>query len=264
MQIHNTFLFASELDGVLLPNGIFTAAVGCLDRTRQLLERLKAASYPIVYVTSHHLSLAREGRETFGLPEPNYWICNLGTEIYDAFGNADQGWERMMGSPFPKEVLLNVLKDDPRLTAQEDEHQGARKLSLYYPAPVDDGLRTWISMRVGQVAEGTRLMDSPDGASGMTSIDIVPANAGKGPALGFLTERLGLPRTRVFFSGDSEDDLEISMSGVCGTLVGNAPGPVQDKARSLAENTEGARLTLSRGYYGDGVIEGLRAYDFLN
>nr|VFK45629.1 MAG: HAD-superfamily hydrolase, subfamily IIB [Candidatus Kentron sp. TC] len=264
MQIHNTFLFASELDGVLLPNGTFTAKAGCLDRTRELLERLKSANYPVIYVASHHLSLAREGRETFGLPEPNYWICNLGSEIYDAFGNADDGWERMMGPPFPKETLLNALKENPELTVQEEENQGAHKLSLYYPEPVDDNLRAWISMRVGQIVEGTRLTDYPDRLSGMTSLDIIPANAGKASALGFLTERLGLPRTQVFFSGDSEDDLDALMSGICGTLVGSASGSVQEKARKLAENMEGARLTLSRGYYGDGVIEGLRVYDFLH
>jgi len=117
--------------------------------------------------------------------------------------------------------------------------------------------------RVGQVVEGIRLIESRDELSGLALLDLVPITAGGAQALFYLMEKLGLPKTRVFFSGHSENDFDILMSGVCSTLVGNALPAVRDRARELAENTERARLTLSRGYYGDGVIEGLLAYDFL-
>nr|VFK42827.1 MAG: Hydroxymethylpyrimidine pyrophosphatase [Candidatus Kentron sp. SD]VFK48361.1 MAG: Hydroxymethylpyrimidine pyrophosphatase [Candidatus Kentron sp. SD] len=263
MQIY-TFLFASELDGVLLPNGTRTAAAGCLERTWQLLERLKAANYPVVYIADHHLSLARESQGLFKLPEPEYWICNLGTEIHDSTGKPEEGWARAMGTPFDKKLLLDALRGNPNVTLRADEEQGPHKFSFDYSGPVDDTVRTWISTRASQVvSEKIRFIDSVEESSGLTSFDLLPAAAGKSQALGHLAEKLGLPRTRVFFSGGGEGSLDILTSGVCGTLVGNADA-VQERARELAETVESARITLSRDYYGDGVIEGLRAYDLIS
>nr|VFK55996.1 MAG: hypothetical protein BECKTUN1418D_GA0071000_103915 [Candidatus Kentron sp. TUN] len=263
MQIHNTFLFTSNLDNALLPNGTQTAAAGCLERTWELLKQLKAADYSMVYVTDHYLSLAIESQKTFKLPDPDYWICNLGTEIHDAMGNPDKDWENKMGPTFNRKALLSVLKGNPNLRAQEEEKQGPHKLSFNYLELIDDTLRTWMSTRIGEVADGIRLIDTVADSSESASIDLVPTTAGKAQALSYLMEKLGLPKTRVFFSGDSENDLDVLMSGVCGTLLGNAARAVQDKVRERAENTESARLILSRGYYGDGIIEGLRAYDFI-
>nr|VFJ88602.1 MAG: Hydroxymethylpyrimidine pyrophosphatase [Candidatus Kentron sp. LFY] len=262
MQIHNTFLFASELDGALLPNGTFTAAAGCLERTGQLLERLKAADYPVAYVTDHDLSSAREGQGIFGLPEPSYWVCNLGTEIYDAAGNPDEDWKRTMGPPFDKKTLWSALKENSGLTPQEDGKQGSHKFGFYCSEP-DDALRAWISTRIEPLVEGARLIQGIEASSQLTSFDLIPVVAGGARALAHLAEKLGLPSSRVFFSGGGESDLDALMSGVCGTLVGNTAPAIQDRARELAESREGARLTLSRGYYGDGIIEGLRIYNFL-
>nr|VFK24209.1 MAG: Hydroxymethylpyrimidine pyrophosphatase [Candidatus Kentron sp. MB]VFK30574.1 MAG: Hydroxymethylpyrimidine pyrophosphatase [Candidatus Kentron sp. MB]VFK75307.1 MAG: Hydroxymethylpyrimidine pyrophosphatase [Candidatus Kentron sp. MB] len=263
MQVHVTFLFASSLDATLFPNGTSSAAPGCLERTQQLLEQLKAASYPVAYVTDHYLSLAKEGQRTFKLPDPDYWICNLGTEIYDAQGKPDKGFQQIMGPPFNKEKLSTALKGNPNLTLQkEDEIHGPHKLSFHYSAPVDDTLRDWVAARVEPVAQGARLIRNVED-SNRASLHLVPSIAGNARALNYLTSKLGLPKTRVFFAGCAEDDLEPLISGVCGTLVKNATESVRARAKELAENTEGARLILSRDYYGDGVIEGLRAYDFV-
>nr|VFJ75213.1 MAG: Hydroxymethylpyrimidine pyrophosphatase [Candidatus Kentron sp. FW] len=262
MQIHS-FFFASELDGALLPNGILTATPGCLERTRELLEQLKAANYPVAYVTDHYLELAKENQKLFKLPEPDHWICNLGTEIRDTSGRLDDNWKDMMGPTLDKKQLLSVLKGNPNLVAHEDETQGAHKFSFYYTESVDDNVRNWMLGRVRSMIEGIRLMDTIEESSGLVVLHLVPKTAGKANALGYLAEKLGLPRTRVFFSGNSEGDLEALTSGICGTLVGNTPRATRDRAREVAENTEGARLTLSRSYYGDGVIEGLQAYNLV-
>jgi len=143
-KIHTTFVFVSNLDDTLLPNGTLTAAPGCLDRTRELLEQFKAANYPVIYIADRYLSLARESQNLFKLPDPDYWICNLGTEIYNTAGCPDEDWQRAMGPTLSKKALLNVLKGNPNLKALEDEEQGPHKFSFYYAAPVDDTLRAWM------------------------------------------------------------------------------------------------------------------------
>lgn len=263
MQISRKFFFASELDGTLLPNGMLRAAGGCLDRTRQLLARLKEEACPIIYVTNSDLALAQAGPQTFQLSEPDYWICNAGTEIYDGKGKSDSEWEQMMGPTFDQASFLAVLKGNPKLAIQEEEQQGPHKFGLYYPGPIDDTLRSWILTRAQEVVDDVGLVEGLEQSSGQTSIDIIPANAGKMSALQYLAEKLGFSERYMFFSGEAASDFDILTSGICGTLVGNTFPMVQEQARTLVETTGNARLSLSQGYYGDGIIEGLMAHGFV-
>nr|VFJ55298.1 MAG: hypothetical protein BECKDK2373C_GA0170839_104811 [Candidatus Kentron sp. DK]VFJ55426.1 MAG: hypothetical protein BECKDK2373B_GA0170837_105214 [Candidatus Kentron sp. DK] len=260
MQIFNTFLFASDMDGTLLPNGIRSAAAGCLERTHRLLERLKETNCPIAYITGRYLPLAREGQQTFKLPEPDYWVCNVGTEIYDSGGRPDAGWQETLGPAFDRQKLLLKLQKISGLAPQEDEKQGPHKFSLYYSGVLDDTLRASLLAEAREVVDNIRLVDSVEETSGITLLDLIPENAGKASTLHYLSKKLALPEKRVFFSGDSGNDLDALTSGVCGTLVGNAPDPVREQARDLARDTMNARLLVSRGYYGDGIIEGLLVY----
>nr|VFJ60954.1 MAG: sucrose-phosphate synthase/alpha-amylase [Candidatus Kentron sp. FM]VFJ61399.1 MAG: sucrose-phosphate synthase/alpha-amylase [Candidatus Kentron sp. FM]VFK13463.1 MAG: sucrose-phosphate synthase/alpha-amylase [Candidatus Kentron sp. FM] len=260
MRIFDTFLFASDMDGTLLPNSTRGAAAGCLERTHRLLQQLKEAACPIVYITGRYLSLAREGQQTFKLPKPDYWVCNVGTEIYDSEGRPDAGWEKMLGPAFDRQKLLNTFKTIPSLVPQEDEKQGPHKFSLYYPKPVDHTLYTRISTQAKEIVDNIHLVSSVEELSGQSLLDLIPTTTGKAAALHYLSTKLGLPEDRVFFSGDSGNDFDALTSGVCGTLVGNAPEPVREQARSLGQNTVNSRLFVSRGYYGDGIIEGLLVY----
>ncbi|MGZ5009281.1 MAG: HAD family hydrolase, partial [Methylobacter sp.] len=72
----------------------------------------------------------------------------------------------------------------------------------------------------------------------------------------------GLDKTRVFFAGDSGNDLDVLVSGVCGTIVGNAPDEVQARLGVLQMLSAEAQLYLAHANYGDGIIEGLCHYGF--
>ncbi|MBT8420168.1 MAG: HAD family hydrolase [Gammaproteobacteria bacterium] len=252
------------MDGTLLPNSTRGAASGCLERTHRVLQQLKEAQCPIVYITDHYLLLAQEGQQTFKFPKPDYWVCNAGTEIHDNLGRPDAAWEEMLGPAFDREKLSNAFKAVPRLIPQEDENQGPHKFSLYYPEPVDDALRTWILTQARSVVDDIRLVDGVDELSGQTSLDLIPTTTGKASALHYLATKLGFPENRIFFSGDSGSDLDVLASGVCGTLVGNAPDSVQEQGRNLAKKMGNSRLFVSRGYYGDGIIEGLLVYGLVD
>jgi len=260
--MNGLFLFAADLDGTLLPNTGKRPASGCIERTRALLERLQGADCLVAYVSGRHLSLARLGHRAFRLPPPDYWVCNVGTEIYERRGGPVEDWASSLGPPFDLSVLLGALRAIPHVSAQEGARQGPRKASLYYPRPASPALCTRVLELARSRRPDVRLVHSVEEKTGRALLDIIPAAAGKASALRYLAERHCIPAERVFFAGDSSNDLDALVSGVCGTLVGNAADPVRDEARHLKQATPGARVYMAEKFYGDGVLEGLAAYGF--
>ena len=260
MKSKAPFLFAADLDGTLLPNTGKPPAPGCLDRTQAFLDALLENDVPICYVTGRHLSLARKGAGTFRLPLPTWWLCNVGTEIYDAQGEPDSEWERRLGRELDPHALRQALSGIPGLSVQEAQKQGRHKFSLYYPKPASERLKAEILHRASALADGLQLIASVEESCGRALLDIIPAQAGKKHAVEYMAHRLGLPKERVFFAGDSGNDLDVLQSGVCGTLVGNTPDEVRDQAMR-AQGPE-SRLFVAGALYGDGVIEGLDHYGF--
>ncbi len=257
------FLFASDLDGTLLPNTGKQPEPGCLERTQALIRWLLTADCPVCFVSGRHLSLARKGQRTFRLPQPTWWVCNVGTEIYDSRGMRDEAWFEYLGPVFDHAAMRAALVKIRRLTQQEATKQGPHKFSLYYPQPASSALRADIMDRLSELASDLRLVHSVEESTGGALLDVLPARAGKAPAIQYLVERHGLRPERVFFAGDSGNDLDALVSGVRGMLVGNAPEPVRAQAVGLGEQTEGAHLYLAEAFYGDGIIEGLLFYGFL-
>jgi HAD superfamily hydrolase (TIGR01484 family) len=258
--VNAPFLFAADLDGTLLPNTGQRPAAGCLERTLSLLRGLRDADYPVCFVSGRHLSLARDGVGAFRLPPPDWWICNVGTEIYARSGAPDLEWARLAGPELDRPALRRALDRIPGLVPQEAQKQGPRKLSFYYPRPVPVQLRGEILERAEAVQSGLRLVASVEESSGRALLDLVPADAGKASAVAHVAGRYGLPRQQIFFAGDSDNDLDAVLSGVAGTLVGNTPEPVRRRAQHCQSRLPEARLFIAEAFYGDGVIEGLGHY----
>jgi sucrose-6F-phosphate phosphohydrolase len=258
------FLFAADLDGTLLPNTTKKPPNGCLERTRALLQFLLSNDCPVCYISGRHLALAREGRKAFNLPVPSYWVCNVGTEIYDQFGRAHQSWDALLGEAFEHETMWRAIADlDEGLQLQEEEKQGPHKFSLYYPEAAPQVLQEAILQRLQALRQNIHLIHSVEEASGKGLLDVLPDNAGKAPALLFLAAANSKPPRQTFFAGDSGNDLDALISGVCGAMVGNAPAHLRSDARDLQARTAGSRLYIARDFYGDGVIEGLKAFHLL-
>jgi len=256
------FLFASDLDGTLLPNTGKPPTLGCLERTQTLLQALLDARCPVCVVSGRYLALAKQGQTVFRLPQPTWWICNVGTEVYDQAGVQDREWQRRLGPPLDRETLRRSLYGIARLAPQEPQKQGPHKFSFYYPEPVSRELQTEIMYRVRSVRNDLQLISSSEASSGRALLDIIPANAGKSRALWHVAERYGLTGDRVFFAGDSGNDLDALVSGVCGVLVGNTPEDVRTQPAERQQRHEEARVFVADAFYGDGIIEGLHHYGF--
>lgn len=260
MSTGAVFLFAADLDGTLLPNTNQSPDPGCTERTRELLQGLRAQGHPVCFVTGRHLFLAQRGVDTFRLSPPDWWVCNVGTEIYDRQGKEDTEWRRRLGPELDRSALRRALYGIPQLTPQEFPKQGAHKFSFYYPKPASRDLQADILERVAASRGGLQLVASVEESSGRALLDLIPATAGKAQVVEYLAWRHGLALDRVFFAGDSGNDFDVLLSGACGTLVGNALPEVRDQVRRLAVSRSEAHLYIAGSYYGDGVIEGLRHY----
>ncbi|HXH73312.1 MAG TPA: HAD-IIB family hydrolase [Mariprofundaceae bacterium] len=256
------FLFASDLDGTLLPNTSTVPPAGCLRRTIAMLESLLSADCPVCYISGRHLSLARKGQEAFFLPKPDYWVCNVGSEIYSRGGRLDRQWSEQLGPAFDHAAMWSLLRDLEGLAPQESVKQGRHKFSLYSVGHPTAEMVQQIISRMPE-SDRFRVVTSVDEKSDRGLLDILPADAGKAQALAYLMHRLGFTATDTFFSGDSGNDLDALTSGIFGTLVGNTPKNVCIQACQLMQERSASRIHFSEAPYGDGVIEGLQAGGYL-
>lgn len=272
-------LFASDLDGTLLPNGVSPPPSGVIRRTIEALRVLRIRGIPISYVTGRHYRLALRGIAEFDLPRPDHWICNVGTEVRDANGELEPGWLARLGpaldlaaidAAFARTCTHGTLQGGaPALRLQEPERQGRHKVSFYcltgpLPTATVSALEQGLNQsNVSAGAGALRLIASADVGRGHGLLDVVPRHAGKAAAIAFLAEVLGVALADVVFAGDSGNDLDALTCGVLGVLVGNADGEVRKALTEAARAPEGALVYHAQAVYGDGVIEGLRHYGWL-
>ena len=76
-------LICTDLDRTLLPNGDAAESPGA----RDLLARVVSENgLKLAFVTGRHLALVQDAIREFGLPRPDFAICDVGTSIYRTEG----------------------------------------------------------------------------------------------------------------------------------------------------------------------------------
>lgn len=256
------FLFCADLDGVLLPSKGGRAAPGGLDRTQTLLRGLRSAGVKMVYVSGRALSSARQGVRTFRFPDPDWWVCSSGTEIYDGAGRRNEAWFARLGAPLDQAAVRQAFYGVKGLTLQHSAHHSRYTLSFQYPHEVDPMLLHELRGRLRRVREDLMLSHIVERSTGRTLFDVFPGHAGKTAALHHLATELDLPLTQVFFAGDDRTDVRALLSGVRGVLVGNAPADARAELADLRRQRPDSHIYVADHAYGDGVIEGLKLYRF--
>lgn len=263
-----THLLASDLDGTLIPPAEVRDGGGIEELSHELERR---ADIVVAYVTGRHLELALAGVALHALPMPDVLVCDVGTSVFlreSADFVPDPRYREMMASALGAGNLSAVrerLADVQDIVLQEDEKQAEFKLSYYLDAG-ERGAR--IAERVEELAhdtlDGVNVVYSVDTVAGRGLLDILPTGVAKDTAVSYLEDRLGLPRERVTFAGDSGNDLAALLSGFNAILVGNASSELKQsvlaeaRARDLAD-----RVYVAREAYARGVLEGARRFGVL-
>ncbi len=263
MTVPRNLLLASDLDGTLIPpedsaswrRGLirFAEAVG------QVGGRLALA-----YVTGRDLEMSVAGMERWSLPSPDYLACDVGTSVWARAGEGfvpDDIYAERMHDAFGglgAGDVLGMLSHVPGLRPQPSGNQGAHKASFYFPWEERDVAESAVERWLEEAGVRADLVTSRDVVTGDGLLDVLPAGGGKGRAVTYLAELLGLPLDDVVFAGDSGNDREALLSGVRSVLVGNAPDDVRSKVREEARARHlDDRVYLAGRSGAEGVLEGL-------
>lgn len=257
MSITRTLL-ASDLDGTLIP----------LERTPKRLAEVHAlanvlAPLGLAYVTGRHLSLGLEGIADVGLPQPDWFVCDVGTSVYRRAGDhyeIDQDYRSLMrealgGLTGPE--LVEALGELDGIWLQEAEKQAEFKVSFYTEGR-HEGFVDMVRDRLAAVGARANLVASFDPVSKRGLLDLLPENVAKDSAVRHLTEVAGVGLDGVIYAGDSGNDLAAMLSGVRAIVVGNADEALKTDLIALAaKRALSDRIYFASKPYAAGVHEGL-------
>jgi hydroxymethylpyrimidine pyrophosphatase-like HAD family hydrolase len=225
------WLLVTDVDDTLL--GDDDALAGLLDALSTDLVVVLNSARP---VPSLHRSVAGiEGDwRPFGI------IGALGTQI-ELGGKRVRRWHRRFAGfdRRPVDELMDRLGCEPH----RDEFQTPFKAS--FDVPPD--LQPEAEERVRRARIPCRII-----SSGETNFDVIPERAGKGAALRYVRQVLGVPTERTVASGDSMNDLDM-LGEARGIVVGNA----RPRLRAALDGREDVYVA-GRSHAG-GILEGLRA-----
>ncbi|TVR50750.1 MAG: HAD-IIB family hydrolase [Puniceicoccaceae bacterium] len=243
-------LLSSDLDGTLAGKADATLAF------RDTWERLRAAKKSraplLCYNTGRLLNDTRRFIRKIRLPEPDFFVCGVGTSIYDcrekrpleAFTrNRVQGWDLAK--------IEEILSHYPNVEKQASEFQNAFKSSWYF---YDASAEQINRLRAELERAG---LDINLIYSSARDLDILPRWADKGNALKWLIDHLKLKPSQVIVAGDSGNDSSMfRIEGVKRIIVENAQP-------ELFEATVELDAYTADGTCADGVLDGLRHFDVL-
>jgi sucrose-6F-phosphate phosphohydrolase len=236
-------LFSTDLDGTLLGH-----PEAC-ERFAVAWHHLPIGRRPIlVYNTSRTTADTKALAKARGLPEPDFIIGSVGTELHDGLYNSADDFRNQFGEGWNRELVHRIVGQTPGVTEQPAECQHPLKSSWY-----------WERARRSEVADlAERLHQAGTQVhvdySCRYFLDVVPARAGKGRALRWLCHRLQISAEHVLVAGDTANDASMFLlPGVHGIIVENA-------LPELFVQVDRSRFYLAQSAMADGVIEGLRHF----
>jgi sucrose-6F-phosphate phosphohydrolase len=249
------WILASDVDGTL------TGDRAALDRLADQLHQKRAVGeLYLIISTGRRLEQVAQGIREEGLPEPDAAVCQVGTEIYQ-FPLGDQpaplgAWRDRLSVRYSSEEARVFLEGIEGLVMQPEIYNTDLKTSCYLDhCPDPEEAAATIRGRVAPHADRYQVVWS----SGR-NLDIVPAASGKGRAIRFLLDHLGLDPERVVVAGDTGNDATMFEQFDRGVVVANAKPELLELARSPDDHS----VYCARQEYAAGVEEGLEFHGVLD
>lgn len=188
------------------------------------------------------------------LPEPDYIISGVGTNIYD-FKNKktlkefsqilEEGWDLKIIQQIIDEVDLEIIR-------QPGHFQNDFKRSYYLNDATSDDVA-----KVEELLDEAGL-DVNVVYSSNKYLDILPKWANKGNALQWLLKHLNIPTEKVIVGGDSGNDKAMFLlKGIRGIVVGNA-------RHELYQATKHVSVYHAERTCANGILEGLHHYGLIS
>jgi sucrose-6F-phosphate phosphohydrolase len=187
-------------------------------------------------------SLRKSIRDNPLIPAPDFLTGALGTEIEAGeTGQLIQEYTAAMNVGWDRDQVAGLMSE-LGLEAHPAEFQTPFKASYTVRGPeqhqqvIQQLIRHHFDVKVI--------------FSGNTNLDIIPRQAGKGTAIEFLRDMLGIDPYKVVTAGDSANDLDMFVSPNKAIIVANA----EKEIRALKDE----HIYQAQSKYAAGLLEGLR------
>jgi Cof subfamily protein (haloacid dehalogenase superfamily) len=265
----DTWVVALDVDGTVLhEDGTLT------DATIAEVSRVAALGHEVMLATGRSVSMTLPVLDRLGIA-PQYLVCANGAIILGRNSEAPTGYVRVHVETFdPSEVLTTISGHLEGASYAVEDEDGMFRYTGHFP----DGALSASSIKVEfadlLTVDATRVVViSPDHATedflsvvdemglhkvsynvGWTAwLDIAPDGVNKATGLQYVTERLGVPASRVLAMGDGRNDIDMLEWAVAGGGLGIAMGQAPDEVAAVATERTGSDLD-------DGVAATLARY----
>ncbi len=192
---------------------------------RKLNQVLQRNEWGLIYVTGRDLAMVRQSEE---LPQADIVVGAVGTEIYvqkEGSYVIDEEFRQLLQTNWSRDevyqVAQKIVAEHPEIIFQSRDEPGAFESGKVKEPPQEFKISLNVTGDRALAVKTSRLLESEiKGAQVILSadiddpqkhnIDLLPPNAGKGMALRYLTEKLGI---RGVAAGDSGNDLTMLIEG---------------------------------------------------
>lgn len=196
--------------------------------------------------TGRSLTAATRVLQDWGLPEPDILITGAGADIAHRTApgvfTADLAWADWAGEGWQPEAVATLIDAVPGLHRQPAAEQRPLKRSWFGDAAAAARARQAVAGLAGQLIH-----------SHGRNLDALPPRAGKGAAMLWCADALGVPHSRCLAAGDSGNDATLLAAAGHAILVANHDA-------DLAHLRRASHVHIARAAHADGVLEGLRRF----
>ncbi|HQU55060.1 MAG TPA: HAD-IIB family hydrolase, partial [Saprospiraceae bacterium] len=242
------YLFATDIDGTLISEEYEHPGLNALisflnDRPQNLA---------LAYASGRSVKLVRNVIQEMQLPQPEFLVCSVGSQIYYRQGNdyvLDKGWRTHLDKNWNRDEVSKRMESLDWLELQEAEGQNPHKISYYLK---DKQFKeSQLKAVLGKLLPQLSIIVSHD-----LYLDLLPRQASKGKALRYLCKKWSIPYSHLITAGDSGNDLDMLTGSGKGIIVGN-------HAAELIAIKGNKNLYRATGYAAEGILEGLEHYGIL-
>lgn len=201
--------------------------------------------------TGRSVDSAKKLLSEIGFIKPDLIVSSVGAEIYYYDGNEysfSTSWAAHIKNSWKPKRIEGLMRNFDFLEKQVEENQRDFKLSYNNLGSLED--LEQVKKLLSEKRIKTNLIISHG-----TYVDFLPYRASKGRAIRYLSYRWNIPHDKILVSGDSGNDEDMLTGELLGVVVGNH-GP------ELAKLKGRRRIYFSEASFANGVIEGLKYYDF--
>ena len=234
-------LFSSDIDGTVAGNSEAEA------RFADFWDHLDPETRPLlVYNSGRLVDDIRDFLPTTNLPAADILIGGVGTMLQsDSYGHHREAFEAALGRNFDAEAIHELMREVEGASLQPDIYQHGLKSSWYLHDATEDML-AGIEAKLAVEGHEVKIVYSSS-----RDLDILPRRAGKGAALQFLADALGIGLDEMLVAGDTGNDAAMfEVPDIRGIVVGNAKPELRALARTRPD------VFQAVAHEADGVLEG--------